>query len=178
MKKIIYIAILLCLSLQAGAISFHRITTGDGLSHGTVLDACQDPKGRMWFATRDGLNSFDGYDVRIYRHSDSDSGTLADNSVRGVMTDRDGILWVTSAWLSRYDDRTGKFENFITPSHRHIQCISDFTSGKLLVACSDSLYCFDKDRMCFDSSVLPSRMRTLDVRAMCLLSDEILRLWH
>ena len=160
--------------MQAGAISFHRITTGDGLSHGTVLDACQDPKGRMWFATRDGLNSFDGYDVRIYRHSDSDSNTLADNSVRGVMTDRDGILWVTSAWLSRYDDRTGKFENFITPSHRHIQCISDFTSGKLLVACSDSLYCFDKDRMCFDSSVLPSRMRTLDVRAMCLLSDEIL----
>lgn len=162
------------LFLQSQAISFHHISTSDGLSHGTVLDICQDRNGMMWFATRDGLNSYDGYEISVYRHSDGDDGSLADNSVRGVMTDADGVLWVTSSWLSRYDEATGRFENHITPSHRHIQCISDFTSGKLLVACSDSLYCFDKISCRFDGSSIPARMKALDVRAICSIGDELL----
>ena len=41
-------------------LKFTHLTTNHGLSQGYVVDILQDRRGFMWFATRDGLNRYDG----------------------------------------------------------------------------------------------------------------------
>ena len=69
MTKRLAIAIVICLtcmSLQARRVSFRHIGAAEGLSHSTVVSIVQDLEGKMWFATHDGLNCYDGYDITIH----------------------------------------------------------------------------------------------------------------
>ena len=76
----IILATLLCIALPVSAttdtfsnnyipkITFSHFSTNEGLSQGTVVSSCQDKFGRMWFATHDGLNMFDGHRFTIYKN--------------------------------------------------------------------------------------------------------------
>lgn len=46
---------------------FSNLNLKDGLSQISVLDILQDSKGYMWFATRNGLNRYDGKNFVIYK---------------------------------------------------------------------------------------------------------------
>ena len=53
-------------------LRFARLTTKDGLSSDQTYHVAQDRYGFMWFATADGLNRYDGTDLKIYRHDPED----------------------------------------------------------------------------------------------------------
>ncbi|MFZ1687550.1 MAG: hypothetical protein WAU70_09020 [Flavobacteriales bacterium] len=38
----------------------------------------------MWFATKDGLNRYDGYSFRVFRHDPADSTTVRDNFIQVI----------------------------------------------------------------------------------------------
>jgi len=44
-------------------IQYRTLTSKNGLTQMTVLDIIQDNKGYLWFATRDGINRFDGNQI-------------------------------------------------------------------------------------------------------------------
>lgn len=48
-------------------------TISEGLSNNAVYSITQDEKGRMWFGTIDGLHSFDGNHIRVWRDSHVES---------------------------------------------------------------------------------------------------------
>lgn len=50
-------------------MNFKAITINEGLSQNTVVDIVQDSLGYMWFATRDGLNRYDGSNFKIFKKS-------------------------------------------------------------------------------------------------------------
>jgi signal transduction histidine kinase/ligand-binding sensor domain-containing protein len=110
------IALLTLLSIQilAQDISFKHLTTDDGLSNNQVLDVIQDKNGFIWLATDDGLNRFDGYSFKIYRHVPKDSTSLSDNSSWCLFEDREGFIWIgtKNGELNRYDPKTDKFTNW------------------------------------------------------------------
>ena len=84
---------------------FHHITIENGLSQSTVLCIYQDSKGFMWFGTQDGLNRFDGYNMKIYSHEPGDSTSLSGNHIEAICEDKYGNLWIGtwSSGLNRYD---------------------------------------------------------------------------
>ncbi len=91
---------------------FERITTKDGLSQSTVNYMIQDRKGFMWFATFDGLNRYDGYTFKTYKHIENDSSSLSHNGVVYLYEDKDGFIWVISnadAGLCKFNPETEKF---------------------------------------------------------------------
>ena len=53
---------------QAQDIRFERISLEDGLSQVTINCILQDQDGFMWFGTADGLNRYDGYSFKVFRH--------------------------------------------------------------------------------------------------------------
>lgn len=60
----------LCLlSLHGHANNFRYYTISEGLSVNAVYSIMQDSKGRMWFGTIDGLHSFDGNQIQVWRDS-------------------------------------------------------------------------------------------------------------
>ena len=84
--------LLFCLSGQT--VPFRYLLKKDGLSQSSVFSIAQDEAGFMWFGTRDGLNKFDGYKFKIYRHSD-DPNSLVGNDIRTLFADPSRKeLWV------------------------------------------------------------------------------------
>jgi len=95
-------------------LSFKHFTTNDGLSNNKINDIIQDRSGFIWLATDDGLNRFDGYNFKVYRHIPKDSTSLSGNSVWRLFEDEEGIIWIgtKSGELNRYDPRTDKFTSW------------------------------------------------------------------
>lgn len=92
---------------QLQGASFQRLPGAVALSHNSVYAITQDSAGFLWFGTADGLNRYDGYEVRVYRHDPPDSTTLSNSLVRALLPDADGRLWVaTPGGVSRFDPRT------------------------------------------------------------------------
>lgn len=127
-------------------IEFSTLSVDQGLSQSTVLAIAQDPLGRIWMGTQDGLNRYDGYSFTVYRYDETDSCSLADNTVSALLADG-GRLWVgTSSGLSLYDAATERFENFRIVG-RNMQ-VSDIAlipgSGDLLLATDLGVVTFDR----------------------------------
>ncbi len=92
---------------------FTNIGVDRGLSRNTILDIEQDDKGMIWIATNGGLNRFDGYDVRIYRHDRQSERSIGSDNIHDLTKDRQGRIWaVTDAGLSVYNARTDSFDNY------------------------------------------------------------------
>ncbi len=101
-------------TLPVKKLLFETITINDGLSQGMVNSILQDHYGFMWFATKDGLNRYDGYHFIVYRHDPSNSASIADNYVEGIFEDSKGRLWAgtTSQGLELFDRETETFRHF------------------------------------------------------------------
>ncbi len=102
-------------------LRFTHLTTNDGLSQGYVVDILQDRRGFMWFATRDGLNRFDGYTFVVYKHDPNDPGSMSSNFLQDLMEDDEGYLWVaTSTGVNRFDPRTERCTRYVhDPDNRN-----------------------------------------------------------
>lgn len=74
MKRHLFTLILCITTLYSSAENFlfEHLSTDEGLSQVTVQSICQDDLGRMWFATRNGLNCYDGENVKVFRPSASE----------------------------------------------------------------------------------------------------------
>ena len=99
---------------QPSSIKFTHITNLDGLSQSTVQAIVKDKDGFMWFGTQDGLDRYDGYTFKVYRHDPKDSTSLSRNNIMSLYEDRKGNLWVgaTNGALCMYDRKHDNFIHF------------------------------------------------------------------
>lgn len=88
-------------------LKFTHLTTNDGLSQGYVVAILQDRRGFMWFATRDGLNRYDGNAFVVYKSNPNDPGSLSSNFLQDLMQDDHGYLWIaTNTGVNKFDPET------------------------------------------------------------------------
>jgi len=95
--------ILLSFAATIEADVFANISVSNGLSNNSVNSICQDSKGNIWLATKDGVNKYDGYEVTVFGHSYDQDDTIQSNLVNYVYKDSNGTVWACTAdGLSRY----------------------------------------------------------------------------
>lgn len=96
------------------SIPFGRLTTENGLSNSFVNCLLQDRTGFIWFGTDDGLNRFDGYEVKVYRNDPNDESSISENIIWALCEDHSGKLWIgtKSGGLNKYDPLINKFEHW------------------------------------------------------------------
>ncbi len=91
-------------------LPFTALGIDDGLSQGMVTSIAQDKYGFMWFATKDGLDRYDGYTFTTFRHDPQDSTTIAENAVNWIHVDRAQRMWVvTNGGVDLFDPATERF---------------------------------------------------------------------
>ncbi len=90
-------------------------TIGDGLSNNFVTVVFQDSYGFLWIGTADGLNRYDGYEFKTFRHNPSDEHSISGNHIQAIVQDNQNNLWVGTRnnGLSMLDYSTGKFSSFL-----------------------------------------------------------------
>ncbi|MCK6541531.1 ATP-binding protein [bacterium] len=122
--------------------TFKRISIEEGLSQSAVHCLLQDKLGFIWLGTQDGLNRYDGYGFKIFRHDPQDSLSISDNWIQTIYEDRNGKLWIgtdgdglncydrQSQSFVRYSPRKGKPGSL---PHGRVWAISEDARGKLWV---------------------------------------------
>lgn len=95
-------------------IAFDNLSLEDGLSQSVVTAMAQDTRGFLWLGTQDGLNRFDGYTFRIFKHDPDVPSSLSDNLITALGVDPDGTLWIgTNNGLERYDPLLENFVHYV-----------------------------------------------------------------
>ncbi len=95
-------------------LRFDRISISEGLSHSSVNTIMQDKTGFMWFGTYEGLNRYDGFRFKVYRHDPQDEQSLSHDFVNILYEDSHGRLWVgTEGGLSLYNPDKENFTNYV-----------------------------------------------------------------
>ena len=102
---IIFLIFPILLNAQSQNLKFEHLTEEDGLSGDYITGILQDNQGFMWFATRNGLNRYDGYEFKVYKHDPTNSSTIGLSWVEAICQDKYGNLWIGTkgGGLDRYD---------------------------------------------------------------------------
>ena len=126
---------------------FTHLTTDDGLSQNNITGILQDRRGFMWFATRDGLNRYDGNTFVVYKNSPNDPQSLSANFIHYLLEDRQGFLWIATNYggVSKFDPITERFtryqhnpDNPNSLSGDLVRCIAKDRRGYLWFGTTDS----------------------------------------
>ncbi len=125
-----FILLLLALSSksQRQNLKFEHLSTANGLSHSNVLAILQDKRGYMWFATRDGLNKYDGYNFTVYRNNPDDIYSLSGDYVIGMAMDSSGTLWLgtVGGGLDSFNRQKNRFVSFRHDNKNPASISSDY----------------------------------------------------
>ena len=92
---------------------FARLGGETGLAQGGVMAILQDVQGFLWLGTEDGLDRYDGYELKHYTHDRNHPGSLPNSWVSALAEDSHGTLWIGTdgGGLVGRDPATGAFES-------------------------------------------------------------------
>lgn len=79
---------------QSFHLKFRHLTISEGLSQSSANAIIQDQQGSIWIGTQDGLNKYNGYQFKIFKHVQGDSTTLRNNFIYSLALDNNQQLWV------------------------------------------------------------------------------------
>lgn len=124
-------------------MQFTRLSAEEGLSQGAVMAIREDSQGFLWLGTEDGLDRYDGYEVRHYVHDRTQPRSLPVNWISTLVQDVHGTLWIGTAGggVVGRDPTTGALQPLsalmgdsgLTSNEQVRQLYSDH-SGRLWVA--------------------------------------------
>jgi ligand-binding sensor domain-containing protein/signal transduction histidine kinase len=137
--------------IEGRGIRFRKLPTTAGLSQTRVSDIVQDDDGFIWFGTQNGLNRFDGYKCKVFRHEPQRPDSLSGVYIHALFKDRSGFIWVASdQFLDRFDPVTETFTHYplrgpdrndLTTTVTHI---SQDGSGYLWLSTNKGLFRLDQ----------------------------------
>ncbi len=162
--KIVVLILLFLLTIPTSAQTdkkfyFENISIQDGLSSTRVLDMVQDKYGFLWIATLDGLNRYDGYNIKIFKNDPEDNSTLPNNHVQTLLIDKqDNLLVGSQVGLSIYDRTSETFTTLVPGSNdltnqanniNRVMKIFEDSKGRIWVGAGTGIYLFNLEEKKF-----------------------------
>ena len=189
LKRFLAVSFLLysCLLLSGAGqkySKFHHLTINDGLSSNRIRCIYRDSKDYLWMGTDVGVDRFDSYQVKKYRHDDSIPGAISSDILTCIYEDRNKNLWFgTIDGLNLYNRSGDNFRVFKNNSTEN-SLNSNFVTG--LVEDKDGNIWIVTDGNCLNKwdpesggfirypfarringlSVRPSRMAAIDSKGL------------
>lgn len=158
--NILLFCFLFLLQLEAGAKSWLRnfniknFSIGEGLSQSTLTCIYQDSKGFIWIGTQDGLNKYDGYNFRVFRHEPSKVETISSNLIQGICEDENSNIWIATQYgLNFYDRGKDLFKTILKNENdknslpdNNIYTVFSASNGNVWIKTSRYISCLDKNK--------------------------------
>lgn len=152
----------------------------EGISQLSVMTIYQDSRGYLWFATKNGLNRFNGKEYKIYHREDGNEQSLSNNSVTSITEDQEGYLWVgTNNGLNRIDLNTNEIKRYNLETNglvaNSISTVYTDRSGCLWVGTWEGLNRYNREGDHFE--YIPIEDDTERAMIVTLLEDSSGRFW-
>ena len=118
MRKVILL-FLLFLSVTAVRtlgqnITFSHLTTDDGLSQFSVNSLYIDERGIIWAGTREGLNRYNGNDIKSFKLKKNDPNSLFSNTVLRITGNKNGKVYLLCTdGVAEFDMTTQRFRTLL-----------------------------------------------------------------
>jgi len=137
---------------QNNQYKFSHLDITNGLSDNQVNCFFRDDKGFMWFGTTSGLNRYDGYKFKVFKHDTNDDNSLEENHVLNIFEGPEKKLWIFShSTISIYNPSIEKFSNNITDELAHYHILTnqitsvkkDYAGNFWFLTNNRGLYCYD-----------------------------------
>jgi signal transduction histidine kinase/ligand-binding sensor domain-containing protein/CheY-like chemotaxis protein/HPt (histidine-containing phosphotransfer) domain-containing protein len=93
---------------------FRHLTVDEGLAQNSVMATLQDSRGFLWIATQNGLDRYDGYNIRHFTHQRGVDNTLPSNFIWDIHQDRHGDIWmaIKDGGVARLNTATETFRSY------------------------------------------------------------------
>ena len=165
---------------QAPDLFFQSLPGGSELSSQYITAMDQDQFGYIWIGTLDGVNRYDGNEIRTYRsfnryHEDGLVGSMVEH----LVVDGSNQVWVaTPLGLSRYNWQHDYFEIVVVDQNlrglqsEYISSVAISPRGRLLVGVDNKIFIYNGETQLFEYR-LTSPLGTLS----SILVDKDSALW-
>lgn len=97
-------------------LKFKQLSAPHSLPTNEVQKVYQDRDGFIWFATRNGLCQYNGYETTLYKSNLYSPDLLTTNSITCLVDDNNNLWIGTSEGLNVMDKRTGEIKKYKAPS--------------------------------------------------------------
>ncbi|HEV7378299.1 MAG TPA: two-component regulator propeller domain-containing protein [Dyadobacter sp.] len=126
---------------SVNAFTFEHITVDEGLAHSDAMAVSQDSNGFIWIGTNNGINRYDGYELKKYELYNPRRGGLSSNRIRTLHSGRAGYIWAGTerAGLFYYDPANDVFKNVLalTKSQHLKQVLGQINQTSVRAVISD-----------------------------------------
>lgn len=134
-----------CGIFNAQQLRFKYITSEDGLSTNYVTSIIQDEKGFMWFGTQDGLNKYDGYQVKVFKNDPTNVNSLSSSEITCIRQLRPDLIVIgTLAGINFFNPVNQSFSRL---KHKGLEvkitAICPLDSTKILIGTEEGLFSFN-----------------------------------
>jgi signal transduction histidine kinase/ligand-binding sensor domain-containing protein len=147
------------LMAEGSAFNFIRLAASKDLSSPYISSMVQDSDSYIWIGTNDGVNRFDGANIKVYKtyNGRMDTG-LPSGIITTIFVDSKNRLWVgTPLGVSVYDREYDRFHIFASTTNRNglvdnanvIQILED-KQGNVILVVGNGFYRFNEARNSFE----------------------------
>ncbi len=143
----IYFLVLLLLSISANAIEkryvFKKLNNENGLTYNTVHDIAQEESGIIWFATKQGLNKYDSYNISSYYKEDNVG--IPSNFFTSILITKNNRLFAgTDRGVIEYNRRFDQFEPILFEENNlpGVTTLFETSDGVVLIGTYQGIYAY------------------------------------
>lgn len=143
MRKTLFVLFSFLYVLNSGAMGpyFKHLGVSDGLSQVCIPSIYQDELGAIWLGSSEGLNRYNGKDVKIYRPSQDGRG-LTKDEVNELCGDKKGTMYIRSGSnLIKMDTYKEQFTYLQQKGVKGLFCKED----TLWVVCKKGIYYYTNE---------------------------------
>lgn len=166
--------------LCAEPLQFEELGVEDGLSQTVITAIAQDSLGFMWFGTQEGLNRYDGRNIKIYLADPLDTAKLPGSAISALVATPNGDLWIgTEKGLARWLHRSDTFQR-VSLTTRQQQELNDLDIRTLHLDSSHTLWIGTESDGLFRYNIQQDITQSIPLRLVHgeQLNSQVLALWR
>lgn len=104
-------------SQQLNTILLEPLDEKNGMSNNWITNMALDSAGYLWIGTQDGLNRYDGYSFKVFKHDEKNPASLLHNNGQKINVNKNGDVWISyyEGGFSLYNKDSQCFTHYTSP---------------------------------------------------------------